>query len=114
MKREPNNKLDRYRKEHPSLGKSPKGASFGYFERGPLRIISGGSGDEWEHVSVSCADRTPIWGEMCIVKQMFWGDHETVLEFHPRQSEYINQHPFVLHLWKQKDENHPLPERWMI
>ena len=114
MKREPNHKIDRFRKEHPSLGKSPKGASYGYFERGRLRIISGGIGDEWEHVSVSCEDRVPMWGEMCAVKQMFWYDSETVIQFHPRKSEYINKMPFCLHLWKRRGENHPLPPELLI
>jgi len=91
MRRTPIKKLDRFRKKHPTLGRSPKGADFGYFEIGPVCVVSGGAGDDWEHVSVSCEDRCPTWGEMAKVKSLFWSDNETVLQFHPRRAEYINQ-----------------------
>lgn len=65
----------------------------------------------WEHVSVSVhrrkgkrglipLDRTPTWSEMCVVKNLFWGPEETVIQFHPPESEYVNTHPHCLHLWK--------------
>ena len=94
---------------HPTLGGSPDGANWGYFEDGPLRIISSGSGDEWEHVSVSCATRCPTWDEMCRVKAMFWSNEETVIQFHPRRDKYRNTHPYCLHLWKRRGENIELP-----
>ena len=70
-----------------------------------IRIISSGpssyKGSEgWEHVSVSLEHRIPAWDEMCQVKRMFWDDDEAVLQFHPPKSDYINNHPHVLHLWK--------------
>ena len=37
---------------------------------------------------------------MCHVKDLFWQDEEVVIQYHPRKSEYVNNHPFVLHLWK--------------
>lgn len=61
-------------------------------------------GMDWEHVSVvSFSDkkpRTPSWSEMCKVKQLFWGDDDCVLQFHPPKSEYVNNHQHCLHLWK--------------
>jgi hypothetical protein len=56
----------------------------------------------WDHVSVSIgnAERTPTWDEMCFIKQLFWDDEETVIQYHPKKSEYVNNHPYVLHLWK--------------
>lgn len=54
----------------------------------------------WEHVSVSTARRCPNWTEMCFVKSLFWGDEETVVEFHPPKSQWISNHPYVLHLFK--------------
>lgn len=74
---------------------SPK---FGVF----LKIVSS-VGDEtipWEHVSVSLKDRTPTWEEMCLVKDLFWRPDECVVQFHPPEAEYVNHHPFTLHLWK--------------
>ncbi len=114
MRPEPNCHLDSIRARHPTKGRSPPGTNYGYFESGELRIVSGGSGEKWEHVSVSCADRCPTWAEMSRVKEMFWSDDETVLQFHPRQSEYINQHPYCLHLWKQRRKNYLLPPRGLI
>lgn len=117
MRNEPNLKLDRYRATHPTLGSTPSGMNYGYFVRGPLNIISSGTPDRdeddpitrWEHVSVSCQNRTPTWEEMKTVKEMFWKDDETVVQFHPRQSEYVNIHEHVLHLWRIAGVNHELP-----
>ena len=108
--------LDQYRRVHPLLGGGPIGADWGYFVIGPLRIISSGSDPRihWEHVSVSCSDRTPTWEEMVTVKHLFWGDDETVLQFHPRERAYVNVMPFCLHLCKSRGKNHPLPPTDLI
>jgi hypothetical protein len=71
--------------------------------------LSNLSGDPWEHVSVSCKDRCPTWEEMCFVKNLFWDEGETVVQFHPPKSEYVNYHEHVLHLWKQVGVNATLP-----
>src|ERR1700746_3549334 len=83
----------------------PKGAT--------LRIIAS-SGDpssavDWEHVSVSLPNRCPNWPEMCFVKDLFWGDEETVMQLHPPKSKWINNHEFCLHLWRPITETIPLP-----
>ena len=64
---------------------------------------------EWQHVSVSLTNRCPNWAEMSYVKDLFWGEDQTVLQFHPKKSEYSNNHPYVLHLWKKAGEEHALP-----
>ena len=61
--------------------------------------------DGWEHVSVVMKDvdrytYTPSWDEMCYVKNLFWRDDETVVQYHPAKSEYVNVHENCLHLWK--------------
>ena len=61
-------------------------------------IASDGAG--WEHVSVSRRDRCPTWDEMCQVKDMFWDQEDCVVQFHPPRSEYVNFHPYCLHLWR--------------
>lgn len=68
----------------------------------------------WEHVSVSTKTRCPNWPEMCFIKDLFWGEDETVLQFHPRRSEYVNFHPYTLHLWKQVDVLVELPPALLI
>lgn len=75
-----------------------------------LRILSSGNEDNnWEHVSVSLENRTPTWEEMCFVKSLFWGGHETVLQFHPKITRYVNHHEHCLHLWKKVGVDHELP-----
>ncbi|MDR1409749.1 MAG: hypothetical protein LBJ12_05730 [Oscillospiraceae bacterium] len=62
-------------------------------------IASWGGG--WEHVSFSHAKRCPTWDEMCEIKDIFWCDEECVVQFHPPKSEYVNNFPYCLHLWKK-------------
>lgn len=54
----------------------------------------------WEHVSVSAQYGVPTWAEMCWIKKQFWEPEDWVVQFHPAQSEYVNIHPNVLHLWR--------------
>ena len=65
----------------------------------------------WEHVSVSVhgKKRCPTWEEMCLVKDLFWGEDECVVQYHPPLSDYINMHEYVLHLWKPIDVALPHP-----
>ena len=83
---------------------------------GLLRIISSGddNGTEWEHVSVSLMRRIPKWDEMCFVKEMFWGEEECVVQYHPRKSLYVNCHPNVLHMWKWVAGDFPEPPVDMV
>lgn len=109
--------LEKYRYLDGPYG-SPKLADYGAFHMpGPcgedLHIIaSPGDADElipWEHVSVSCRKRTPNWKEMCFVKELFWDEEDTVMQLHPPKSQWINNHPFCLHLWRPMQESIPLP-----
>ncbi len=85
----------------------------GVFEiEGILCIASDGGG--WEHVSVALPKRTPTWEEMCFIKDIFWEKEQTVVQFHPKESEYVNNHPYVLHLWKKSGEAFALPPKQMI
>jgi hypothetical protein len=68
----------------------------------------------WEHVSVSLKHRPPNWAEMCFVKNLFWDEEETVLQFHPAKSEYVNCHPNCLHLWKAIGPQPELPPAIMV
>ena len=88
---------------HPSS----RGDQWGCFDldtndRVRLRIVVSPGGDEvpFEHVSVSTRTRCQTWDEMCWVKSLFWDDEEAVVQFHPPKSQYVNDHPYCLHLWK--------------
>jgi len=117
MRQEPNIRTKRYRQVHPLLGASKPGRNEGYFviprPAGDLRIIAS-DGYGWDHVSVSLADRCPTWDEMQRVKQLFWGDDETVVQYHPRADAYHNEHPYCLHLWKRQGSHYELPPKHMI
>jgi len=72
-------------------------------------ICSDGGG--WKHVSVSLIGerRTPKWEIMCAVKDLFFEDEDTVIQFHPPKSEYVNFHPGCLHLWMPTDHKIETP-----
>ena len=70
-------------------------------------VASWGGG--WEHVSVSLKKRCPTWDEMCLVKDLFWAEDECVVQFHPPKAEYVNCHPYCLHLWKRVGAEYELP-----
>jgi hypothetical protein len=80
-----------------------------------LRVIAteGSPSIPWEHVSVCALDkkgeRTPTWEEMNAVKDLFWDAEECVVQFHPPRSDYVNNHPHVLHLWKPSGIALPRP-----
>jgi hypothetical protein len=75
-------------------------------------IFSDGEG--WEHVSVSTPGRCPNWPEMCQVKDLFWAPEDPVMQLHPPQSDYINNHPYCLHLWHPKRMTIPLPDSFLV
>lgn len=75
-------------------------------------LISDGYG--WDHVSVSLAHRCPTWSEMCRIKNLFFKPEETVVQFHPALSEYVNFHPYTLHLWRNQTTPHELPPSELV
>jgi hypothetical protein len=71
----------------------------------------------WEHVSVHAyrgkgsTQRTPSWKEMHYIKTLCWDDEDVVMQLHPRKSEYVNNHPHTLHLWRPTRTTIPTPPR---
>lgn len=59
-----------------------------------------------DHVSVSpvSGNGTPTWSDMCKIKELFFEDEEEAVQFHPRKSECVNQHPHCLHLWRPNNQ----------
>jgi len=90
------------------------GDPYGMFEAKGLLIMVAPIDLDWEHVSVSRKHRIPRWEEMCFVKDLFWDEEETVVQFHPRKTEYKNVHPYCLHLWRRKDLIYELPPLFMV
>ena len=90
------------------------GAFIVKLKRGQSVQVVAGDGLGWEHVSVSRTDRCPTWEEMCEVKALFWDDEDCVLQFHPPKSDYVNNHPYCLHLWRPVGVPIPRPPRVMV
>lgn len=98
----------------PKLEISNTGADGGAAYWNPTKstkpaVIVWSFGGGWDHVSVSFRHRCPTWDEMCAVKDMFFGDDETVIQYHPAKSNYVNRHPYCLHLWRPQGKDLPLP-----
>lgn len=66
-------------------------------------LASDGMG--WEHVSVTVHGRCPSWLEMCHVKRLFWGPDDVVVQIHPPEAEYVNNHKHCLHLFRKAGTN---------
>ncbi len=77
-----------------------------------LCVVSDGLG--WEHVSVSMSTRCPTWDEMCFIKDFFWQEEESVVQYHPPRSEYINLCGTCLHLWRPVGVEIPRPPRDLV
>lgn len=77
-------------------------------------IASNGLG--WEHVSVSVCNvkRCPVWEEMCFIKGLFWTDQDWVVQYHPATKDYVNCHPYTLHLWSPQDKPFPKPPSYLV
>lgn len=75
-------------------------------------IASWGGG--WDHVSVSYPNRCPTWDEMHAVKDMFFEDEEVCVQYHPAKSDYVNVHPYCLHIWKPQGMELPKPPRRFV
>ena len=48
------------------------------------------------------------------MKDLFFDDEETVIQYHPKKSQYVNQHPYCLHLWRPFNADVPLPPKELV
>lgn len=98
------------------------GAAFIPYRPGkpPLKVIASNGDDmppedRWEHVSVSLPDRCPTWEEMCYVQGLFWGPEDTVMQLHPPRKDWVNNHPYCLHLWRPVNgQVIPAPPQYLV
>jgi hypothetical protein len=75
-------------------------------------IASWGMG--WDHVSISSPSKTPDWDLMCHIKEIFFKPEEWAVEYHPAESDYVNNHEHCLHIWHPLDETIPTPPSILI
>lgn len=109
-------------RNHPTLGSDDSIGNSGAFqipyEKGIEIFAIASDGLGWEHVSVTLTDggkqETPTWEEMCYVKDLFWSKDATVIEYHPKESEYVNNHNHCLHLWRPINQEMPTPPSILV
>lgn len=72
-------------------------------EPGGLRVIASRDtmvdSSTWLHVSVSRQDRLPSWEDLRRIKDEFVGRSEIAIQVLPPDREYVDCHPYCLHLW---------------
>jgi len=116
---------ERFRVKDGPMGSTSEYGNNGYFiipldgDVGAHVIASDGLG--WDHISIHCEDPighdfTPDWDIMCKLKDMFWGEEDTVIQLHPPRSHYVNDHPNTLHLWRMQgwDDYGILPPQILV
>lgn len=78
-----------------------------------LRVIASASLEEdgqwWLHVSASRQSRMPTWNDLRRAKDIFVGPNVAAIQVLPKQEDWVNINPFVLHLWHCLDKD-PLPD----
>lgn len=104
---------EKFRVASGPFGTEPEDGNNGSFtlvlKHGQKAFAIASDGAGWEHVSVSRTDRCLNWEEMCQVKAMFWGAGDCVMQFHPAESDYVNNHKYCLHLWRPIGVEFPVP-----
>lgn len=78
-----------------------------------IRVIASW-GEGWDHVSVSLEHRCPTWDEMCFVRDFFFNPDECVVQYHPAEENYINDHDYCLHLWRPQNQEIPMPPKIFV
>jgi hypothetical protein len=116
MRAKPTEQLERARIRDGKMASTEADGMAGAFRFKDTVVVSSGHDTEynWEHVSVSCATTTPTWTQMCYIKNMFWDEDEWVVQFHPAASDYVNVHPFCLHMWKPIGVDFPKPPAILV
>lgn len=81
------------------------------------------NGGAWEHLSVCVIEArhhrpmvplTPSWDDMNYLKNLFWEPEDCVMQLHPAESNYVNMHPNVLHLWRPTEQEIPMPPKEFV
>ncbi len=100
-------RLTDYELAHYHCRGGGKNGAFKVYVGGRSFFVIASHGGGWDHVSVIPCNRKrqscPTWDEMCAIKDMFFEPEEVVVQYHPAKSQYINDHPYGLHLWRPND-----------
>jgi len=101
--------LDRFKVVNPTSGREGSEYFIINYKRYHL-IVEAHQGDGWEHVSVHLdgPQRYPNWYELNFVKELFWDDVETVLQYYHKHDTDISKKK-KLHLWSKQNFEYELP-----
>ena len=86
----------------------------GGFEHVSVTLQTSNVGGRHKSALATLNNRCPLWSEMCYIKDLFWTDDETVIQYHPARNDYVNMHPHCLHLWRPTEATIPLPPSIMV
>jgi len=99
--------LDKFREKHPYWPQTDKAGAFRVYVNGrSFQVLASvddvGRDGLWEHISVTPRNqkRCPTWEEMVAIKDIFFDTEEEAVQFHPKRSEYVNNHEYCLHIWR--------------
>lgn len=88
-------------------------------DRAPMTVIAS-TGEGWEHISASRANRCPNWPEMEFIKRLFFMNHECAMQLHPPIKDYVDGSVLggralnTLHIWRPMNVPIPRPPTWMV
>ncbi|HAO11366.1 MAG TPA: hypothetical protein DCQ51_09400 [Planktothrix sp. UBA8407] len=60
-------------------------------------------GKNWIHLSISRRKSYPTWDEQVHIKELFLGKESKAIQVFPPRSQWVNDHPYCLHLWECLD-----------
>lgn len=86
------------------------------YNNGEFYLVIASNGQGWDHVSVTIhkknggsVKKCPSYQEMMMIKEKLFSEEDVVFQLHPREEDYINTHPYCLHLWKPNNCNMVVP-----
>ena len=82
--------------------------------RGRIFRVVYSNGGGWDHVSVSLRNRCASWEEMFEIKDLFFLPEECCVEYHPAKRDYVNVHPYCLHIWRPQSAEMPTPPKIFV
>lgn len=71
-------------------------------------------GTPWEHLTVTVIHpvekRCPTYEEMKVLKGIFWGKEDCVMQYFLPEDKFKEEHPTTVHLWRKPGLEMPIPE----
>ena len=71
----------------------------GVYKDGECAVIVTKDAGHW-HLSISCADRLPSYDELKGARYKYLPNVCYMAQIFPPTDEFVNVHPFTLHLWE--------------